>query len=116
MPDEVPIWCHWRAGRSPLLLVAPHGGRRGDGPRRRGYKVNDLDTAVYVKTAAAPTSSDALLVPWLAVSDQKKIFPEGVTFSKPEQQVPIKQLLPLNSPPSCPHLVNPVHLQSSGHG
>jgi hypothetical protein len=28
-----------------LLLVAPHGGRRGSGPRRRGDKVNDLHTA-----------------------------------------------------------------------
>jgi hypothetical protein len=52
MPDEVPIWCHWRAGRSPLLLVAPHGGRRGDGPRRRGDKVNDLHTAELARDLA----------------------------------------------------------------
>ncbi|MDX2167648.1 MAG: hypothetical protein SF182_11315 [Deltaproteobacteria bacterium] len=44
MPDEVPTWCRWRVGGGPLLLVAPHGGRR-DAARRRGAKVNDLHTA-----------------------------------------------------------------------
>jgi hypothetical protein len=46
---ETPAWCRWRRGRSAVLVIAPHGGRRG-GARRppgsgRGQKVNDLHTA-----------------------------------------------------------------------
>jgi tRNA nucleotidyltransferase (CCA-adding enzyme) len=46
------------------LVKMLHAGSVAKGTALRG--VNDLDTAVYVTTAAAPTSSDALLVPWLA--------------------------------------------------
>ena len=46
------------------LVKMLHAGSVAKGTALQG--VNDLDTAVYVKTAAAPTSSDALLVPWLA--------------------------------------------------
>ena len=30
------------------------------------------------------------MLPWLAVSEQKQVFPEGLTFSKPEDQVTIQ--------------------------
>jgi tRNA nucleotidyltransferase (CCA-adding enzyme) len=41
-----------------------HAGSVAKGTALSG--VNDLDTAVYVKTAEAPAGTDALLVPWLA--------------------------------------------------
>ena len=48
LPRTLPDWLVYRSGRAPLLLVAPHGGRRAkasaldlDDPR----KVNDLHTA-----------------------------------------------------------------------
>ena len=46
------------------LVKMLHAGSVAKGTALQG--VNDLDTAVYVKTADAPTSNDALLVPWLA--------------------------------------------------
>ncbi len=50
---EPPEWCQWRSGRSAVLVVAPHGGRRGahhgDGreavPVHTSRKVNDLFSA-----------------------------------------------------------------------
>lgn len=46
------------------LVKMLHAGSVAKGTALRD--VNDLDTAVYVKAAEAPTSNDALLVPWLA--------------------------------------------------
>ena len=40
-------------------------------------------------------SQVTLLIPWLAVSDQKQIFPDKLTFARPDEQV--KSILP---PPS----------------
>ena len=49
---EAPAWCRWRRGRSAVLVIAPHGGRRDPGANRSGIaaplrarKVNDLHTA-----------------------------------------------------------------------
>ena len=46
---EPPAWCHWRRGRSAVLVIAPHGGRRPpashETPGRGGRRVNDLYTA-----------------------------------------------------------------------
>lgn len=47
------------------LVKMLHAGSVAKGTALSG--VNDLDTAVYVKPAEAPTASDSQLVPWLAV-------------------------------------------------
>jgi hypothetical protein len=61
---QAPLWCQWRRGRSAVLVIAPHGGRRepavarrpGAGARPR--KVNDLHTAdVAVELADALDAS-----------------------------------------------------------
>src|SRR5262249_49377787 len=51
----IPDWCEWRTGDSPVLLVAPHGGRRppvnmAAQPSR--LRVNDLYTAEITRTLA----------------------------------------------------------------
>ena len=46
------------------LVKMLHAGSVAKGTALSG--VHDLDTAVYVKTGAAPTGSDSQLVPWLA--------------------------------------------------
>ncbi len=55
MRVDVPDWCRWRAGRGPLVVVAPHGGaRRTTRERAATDKVNDLHTAdIAVELAAA---------------------------------------------------------------
>lgn len=56
-------WCRWRRGTSPVLLVAPHGGRRAAQPwnDRRDPKVNDLHTA-DLATALAERLEASLIV------------------------------------------------------
>jgi hypothetical protein len=46
---------------------------------RHGYRLSAENDKTW--------SQVTLLVPWLAVSEQKKIFPEGLTFSTPKEQV-----------------------------
>ena len=51
----VPAWCEWQRGRSHVLIIAPHGGRRRR-PNRladgRAPKVNDLYTAEIARNLA----------------------------------------------------------------
>jgi len=66
-----PPWCRWREGRSAILVVAPHGGRRDPQPGalparapRGGVhtrKVNDLHTAALAEELAE-TLDAALIV------------------------------------------------------
>ena len=52
---DIPAWCEWRRGRTAVLLVAPHGGRR---PRvdiaalPAHLRVNDLYTAEVTRELA----------------------------------------------------------------
>jgi len=54
-------------------------------PWRTGTAVNPLLRAAYTAKILSK-SKVILLVPWLAVSEQKKIFPKGLTFSTPAEQ------------------------------
>lgn len=45
MSNNVPPWCRWVQGHGRHLIVAPHGGRCLDAPRRATRRVNDLHTA-----------------------------------------------------------------------
>ncbi|MGH7805876.1 MAG: hypothetical protein ACREQJ_16130, partial [Candidatus Binatia bacterium] len=53
---SVPDWCRIRRGSSPILLVAPHGGRRSSDdlrlPNGRRLKINDLHTAELAEELA----------------------------------------------------------------
>lgn len=63
MQPDVARWCRGRVGGSPLLLLAPHGGRRDPSrprPRGRRLRVNDLHTAELA--AALAERLDASLV------------------------------------------------------
>lgn len=52
----------YRDGEAPIVLVAPHGGRRpADAPIRDSLKVNDLYTAELTTLLAARTGSYALI-------------------------------------------------------
>lgn len=65
-PSEVPAWCRVRRGGSPLLLVAPHGGRRqGARPERRPVKVNDLHTAALAEELAEALDAGLIANPVL---------------------------------------------------
>lgn len=53
MFDQPPVWCRWRIGAGPVLLIAPHGGARPpDAPARSRVRVNDLHTAVMAEELA----------------------------------------------------------------
>jgi len=68
---NVPEWCRWRAGRSAVLVIAPHGGRRPfahsgaaretPGPR----KVNDLYTAGLAEELADALDGALIVNPTL---------------------------------------------------
>ena len=61
-------------------------------PWMTGTAVNPLLRAAYL--AKDGSKSVNLMVPWLAKSDQQRIFPNGVTFDSPdEQEVWVKQWL-----------------------
>jgi len=61
-------------------------------PWMTGTAVNPLLRAAYL--AKDGTKSVNLMVPWLAKSDQQRIFPNGVTFDSPdEQEAWVKQWL-----------------------
>jgi hypothetical protein len=62
---DPPSWCRWQRGRSAVLIVAPHGGRRAvqppgspDTPRR---KINDLHTADVANELAAALDASAVI-------------------------------------------------------
>lgn len=53
MSSAVPAWITVTEGRSPILLFAPHGGRRQDARIPGTHKVNDLWTADVTRDLAA---------------------------------------------------------------
>src|SRR5712692_5244509 len=60
--SALPPWMTYRDGEVPIVLVAPHGGRRpADAPIRDSLKVNDLYTAELTTLLAARTGSYALI-------------------------------------------------------
>lgn len=59
---SLPDWVEYIEGRSPIVLVAPHGGRRpSDAPIQDSVKVNDLHTAGLAQHLAARTGGYALI-------------------------------------------------------
>ncbi len=60
--SSLPGWMTFTAGEAPIVLVAPHGGRRqADAPITDSIKVNDLYTAELTHDLAAQTRSYALI-------------------------------------------------------
>ncbi len=60
--STLPAWMTFTAGEVPIVLVAPHGGRRPvDAPITDSIKVNDLYTAELTQDLAAQTRSYALI-------------------------------------------------------
>ena len=58
----LPAWMTFTAGEVPIVLVAPHGGRRpADAPIIDSIKVNDLYTAELTQDLAGQTRSYALI-------------------------------------------------------
>lgn len=58
----LPPWMRFIAGSTPIVLVAPHGGRRpADAPIKDSIKVNDLHTADLTAELAARTQGYALI-------------------------------------------------------
>lgn len=59
---SLPAWMTFTAGEVPIILVAPHGGRRpADAPITDSIKVNDLYTAELTHDLAEHTRSYALI-------------------------------------------------------
>ncbi len=61
MRDAVPDWCRFAIGTSPVVIVAPHGGRRPPDAMRRGAKVNDLHTAALAEELAGALGAGLLI-------------------------------------------------------
>lgn len=60
--SALPEWMTYREGEVPIVLVAPHGGRRpADAPIRDSVKVNDLHTAELTALLAERTQGYALI-------------------------------------------------------
>jgi hypothetical protein len=60
--STLPPWMTYTDGEAPIVLVAPHGGRRpADAPIRDSIKVNDLHTAELTALLAARTGSYAFI-------------------------------------------------------
>ena len=58
----LPAWMRFVPGDAPIVLVAPHGGRRpADAPIKDSIKVNDLHTAELTAELAARTRGYALI-------------------------------------------------------
>lgn len=58
----LPAWMRFVEGAAPIVLVAPHGGRRpADAPIKDSIKVNDLHTAELTAELAARTRGYALI-------------------------------------------------------
>jgi hypothetical protein len=69
---ETPAWCRWRRGRSAVLVIAPHGGRREPIPTAprpgqplRERKVNDLHTADLAAELAEALDASLIINPAL---------------------------------------------------
>jgi hypothetical protein len=61
LSPSFPDWIELRAGRVPIVLLAPHGGRRV-APRRPGRdKVNDLHTADLTRELAAACDATSIV-------------------------------------------------------
>lgn len=59
---SLPDWMEYIEGEAPIVLVAPHGGRRpSDAPVQDSVKVNDLHTAGLTRQLAARTGGYALI-------------------------------------------------------
>lgn len=61
MAIVVPSWLRVVEGSAPLLLVAPHAGRRRDLRIPGRHKVNDLMTAEVTRALAAATAASAIV-------------------------------------------------------
>jgi hypothetical protein len=63
MKRSLPTWCRLRRGRSNVILIAPHGGRRpaADPVAPRERKVNDLHTAELTMELAAALDATAIV-------------------------------------------------------
>ncbi len=60
--SALPPWMRFVDGASPIILIAPHGGRRpADAPIKDSIKVNDLYTAELTEEIAARTRGYALI-------------------------------------------------------
>lgn len=60
--SSLPDWMHYVDGEAPIVLIAPHGGRRpADAPIPDNIKVNDLYTAELTTLLAARTGSYAFI-------------------------------------------------------
>ena len=57
----MPSWVSVERGRAPLVLVAPHGGRRHAGRHPGKHKVNDLWTAELTRELATATGATAIV-------------------------------------------------------
>src|SRR5260221_7031446 len=58
----LPPWMRFVDGESPVILIAPHGGRRpADAPIKDNIKVNDLYAAELTEEIAARTHGYALI-------------------------------------------------------
>ncbi len=59
---SLPDWIEYIEGKAPIVLVAPHGGRRpSNAPIRDSIKVNDLHTATLTRQLASRTGGYALI-------------------------------------------------------
>ncbi len=58
---EVPSWVGVERGSAPILLLAPHGGRRHDVRIPGKHKVNDLRTADVTRDLAAALGASAIV-------------------------------------------------------
>jgi hypothetical protein len=58
--ESLPDWLALREGTAPIVIVAPHGGRR-QRPIRRGDSVNDLETAPIAWELASRLDAHAIV-------------------------------------------------------
>lgn len=61
MRDPLPDWCRFAIGTAPVIIVAPHGGRRPPDAGRRGARVNDLHTAALAEELAGALGAGLLI-------------------------------------------------------
>jgi hypothetical protein len=62
LASALPPWMRFIAGDTPIVFIAPHGGRRpADAPIKDSIKVNDLYTAELTEELAARTRGYAII-------------------------------------------------------